>query len=325
MRGWGEIFCSHCSTHHHSLTQSVCSLFHGPAVKEAAVQRRHNLYRDSLILTNSDPNLQLLGEIPSVEWSTKFGGDEVEGSGDAGEVKESVSSRRRKQVVSMIQLDGVPLPYESCLEVPGVELIPEEDAEMTEDKDGGKPNEDVHLSDDPKSPDSVNEIRGLINPMLEMVLPASERNQDYSLKRTGTEIRTGTVITQDGLEEDITHLTTKVETVSRKSVRDKSSPQAILRELKGIGKNEDDKPEVFECTSEEMEVRQDASEHTAEVSAAESDTESSPKSPLVTDSSLGSDSGFQSLTSKGMDEVDPLPLNESLDKEEKITSPVKVV
>lgn len=297
-------------------------------MKEAAVQRRHNLYRDSLILTNSDPNLQLLGENPSVEWSTKFGGDEVEGSVDAAEVKEGSSSRRRKEVVSMIQLDGVPLPYESCLEVPGVELIPEENAEMTGGKDGGKANEDLDLSDDPKSPDSVNEIRGLINPMLEMVLPASERNQkEDSLKRVGTEIRTGTVVTEDGLKEDITHLTTKVETVSRKSVRDKSSPQAILQELKGIRKHEVDKPEemVLESTSEETEVRPDASEQTAEVSAAESDSESSPKSPLVTDSSLGSDSGFQSLTSKGMDEVDALPLNESLDKEEKITSPVKVV
>uniref|UniRef100_A0A674N9B8 Niban apoptosis regulator 2a n=1 Tax=Takifugu rubripes TaxID=31033 RepID=A0A674N9B8_TAKRU len=298
------------------------------AVKEAAVQRRHNLYRDSIILSNSDPNLQLLGETPSVEWSTKFGGNEVDGSVDVAEVKEGGSSRRRKQVVSMIQLDGVPLPYESCLEVPGVELIPEEDAEMTEGKDGGKDNEDLDPCDNPKSPDSVNEIRGLINPMLEMVLPASERNQEEdSLKRTGMEIRTGTVISEDGLEEDITHLTTKVETVSRKSVRDKSSPQAILQELKGMRKHEADKPEemVFESTSEETEVRPDASEQTAEVSTAESDGESSPKSPLVTDSSLGSDSGFQSLTSKGMDEVDPLPLNESLDKEEKITSPVKVV
>lgn len=295
-------------------------------MKEAAVQRRHNLYRDSLILTNSDPNLQLLGENPSVEWSTKFGGDEMEGSVDATQVNEGGSSRRRKQVVSMIQLDGVPLPYESCLEVPGVELIPEEDAGMTEGKDGGKANEDLDPCDDPKSPDSVNEIRGLINPMLEMVLPASERNQEDSLKCIGTEVRTGTVITEDGLEEDITHLTTKVETVSRKSVRDKSSPQAILQELKGFRKHEADKPEemVFESTSEETEVRPDAGEQTAEVSTAESDSESSPKSPLVTDSSLGSDSGFQSLTSKGMDEVDPLPLNESLDKE-KNTSPVKVV
>lgn len=293
-------------------------------MKEAAVQRRHNLYRDSIVLTNSDPNLHLLGETPSVEWSTKFGGEGVEGSGNASEAKEGVSSRRRKQVVSMIQLDGVPLPYESCLEVPGVELIPEEDAEMTEGKDEGEDN-DLDLNDDPKSPDSVNEIRGLINPMLEMVLPASERIQQEALRRTETEIRTGTIVTEDGVE-DITHVTTKVETVSRKSVKDKSSTQAILQELKGSKKQEANKPEevVAESTNEEMEVQEDASKQTVEVSAAESDTESSPKSPLVTDSSLGSDSGFQSLTSKGVDDVDPLPLNESLN-EEIITSPVNMV
>ncbi|CAF92560.1 unnamed protein product, partial [Tetraodon nigroviridis] len=88
------------------------------AVKEAAVQRRHNLYRDSLVLTNSDPNLQLLGESNSVEWSTKFGGEAPDRSVNAGEAQGEASSRRRKQVVSMIQLDGVTLPYESCLEVP---------------------------------------------------------------------------------------------------------------------------------------------------------------------------------------------------------------
>lgn len=294
-------------------------------MKEAAVQRRHNLYRDSLILTNSDPNLQLLGEIPSVEWSTKFGGDEVKGSVDAGEDEEGVSSRRRRQVVSMIQLDGVPLPYESCLEVPGVELIPEEDAEMTEGKDGGMDNEDLDLSNGPKSPDSVNEIRGLINPMLEMVLPASKQNQEDLLKSPGTEIKTGTVITEDGVIEDITHVTTKV-IVSRKSVKDKASPQAILQELKGTKKHEADKPEevVIESTNEETEVREDDCEQTTEVSTAESDTESAPKSPLVTDSGLGTDSGFQSLTSKGMDGIDPLPLNESLDKEN-IQIPVEVL
>lgn len=302
----------------------MCSLFNGPAVKEAAVQRRHNLYRDSLVLNNSDPNLQLLGETPAVEWSTKFGSDELEGSMNAGEVKEESSSRRRKQVVSMIQLDGLPLPYESCLEVPGVELIPEEDAEMTEGKNAAKHEEELEPSDDPKSPDSVNEIRGLINPMLEMVLPASERNQEEALRRTQTEIKTGTVTMEDGLEEDITHVTTKV-TISRKSLKDKSSPQAILQELKGTKKHEADKPEQMVVESAMEELQRDAGEQTAEVSAAESDTESSPKSPLVTDSSLGSDSGFQSLTSKLMDEVDPLPLKESLHQGEKIASPVDML
>lgn len=108
------------------------------AVKEAAVQRRHNLYRDSIVLSNSDPNLHLLGDNPSIDWAGQYGGDQEEVDGaenDAeydGEV-ESVTSRKKKrvkQVVSLIQMDGTAvLPSESCLEVPGVEDIPEEDGE----------------------------------------------------------------------------------------------------------------------------------------------------------------------------------------------------
>uniref|UniRef100_I3K5A2 Niban apoptosis regulator 2a n=1 Tax=Oreochromis niloticus TaxID=8128 RepID=I3K5A2_ORENI len=116
------------------------------AVKEAAVQRRHNLYRDSIILTNSDPNLHLLGENPQVDWATKFGGDEPEGpvsSADEGRV----FGRRRKQVVSMIQPDG--------------------EDQLGKEEDLG-----------PKSPDSVNEIRDLINPVVEVVVPVSKVEQN---------------------------------------------------------------------------------------------------------------------------------------------------
>uniref|UniRef100_A0AAQ6A343 PH domain-containing protein n=1 Tax=Amphiprion ocellaris TaxID=80972 RepID=A0AAQ6A343_AMPOC len=134
------------------------------AVKEAAVQRRHNLYRDSIILTNSDPNLHLLGETPGVDWAAKFGGEEPDGSVEA---EERGSGRRRKQVVSMIQLDGFTLPYESCLEVPG----------------------------DPKSPDSVNEIRDLINPVVEVVLPVTEEgkkdNPLHGPPETGEKLQRG--------------------------------------------------------------------------------------------------------------------------------------
>uniref|UniRef100_A0A4W6FFP1 Niban apoptosis regulator 2a n=1 Tax=Lates calcarifer TaxID=8187 RepID=A0A4W6FFP1_LATCA len=99
------------------------------AVKEAAVQRRHNLYRDSIILTNKGP-----------------AGDSTDG-GSFG--------RRRKQVVSMIQLDG------------------EEEKEEEEENLG------------PKSPDSVNEIRDLINPKMEVVLPVSEEEQSDITNGTG--------------------------------------------------------------------------------------------------------------------------------------------
>lgn len=104
------------------------------AVKEAAVQRRHNLYRDSIVLSNSDPNLHLLGDNPSIDWAGQYGGEqeEVDGAEDDGEV-ESVTSRKKnraKQVVSLIQVEGTTvLPGESCLEGPGVEDIPEEDGE----------------------------------------------------------------------------------------------------------------------------------------------------------------------------------------------------
>ncbi|XP_035523560.1 protein Niban 2a [Morone saxatilis] len=294
------------------------------AVKEAAVQRRHNLYRDSIILTNSDPNLHLLGENPSVDWATKFGGDELEGSINVGGIDGGGSGKRRRQVVSMIQLDGVPLPYESCLEVPGVELIPEEDAEMSEGLE-----EDMGLPEEPKSPDSVNEIRDLINPVVEMVLPMSEESQSDTTN--GTEPTTGVITMEDGVQEAVTHVTTVVDDVPSKSPREKSSPQTILQQLIGSKKQEADKVEhqqeaAIKNAIEEIEiaVQEDDSERIAEVSAADSDYESSPKPPLATDSSSRGDSGFQSPTNEGLDEGEPQPITNSLNGEDKIIDPVEV-
>lgn len=105
------------------------------AVKEAAVQRRHNLYRDSIVLSNSDPSLHLLGESPSIDWAGEYGAaqEETDGTGEDGEGQneESQKTRRMKQVVSMIQVEGSTLPsnIESCIEVPGVKDIPEENGE----------------------------------------------------------------------------------------------------------------------------------------------------------------------------------------------------
>uniref|UniRef100_A0A3B4B0P4 Niban 1/2/3 domain-containing protein n=1 Tax=Periophthalmus magnuspinnatus TaxID=409849 RepID=A0A3B4B0P4_9GOBI len=152
------------------------------AVKEAAVQRRHNLYRDSIVLTNSDPNLHLLGEEDQVDWRSKFS------------VKErSNSGTKRNQVVSMIQLEGVPLPYESCLEVPGEDLIPEEEDSLSSQE------EDV------KTP--INQIRDLIHPVVELVVPASDQEEVAS----GTESKTGLVVMEDGIQEEVTHVTTKLD------------------------------------------------------------------------------------------------------------------
>ncbi|XP_034027197.1 protein Niban 2b [Thalassophryne amazonica] len=103
------------------------------AVKEAAVQRRHNLYRDSIVLGHSDPNLHLLGEKPSIDWAEEYGAaEEADAVGEEDEV--SQKRKRMKQVVSMVQDEGAAvLPNESCMDVPGVEGITEEGENSGED------------------------------------------------------------------------------------------------------------------------------------------------------------------------------------------------
>lgn len=135
------------------------------AVKEAAVQRRHNLYRDSIVLNNSDPSLHLLGENPSIDWAGEYGGGREEAGEDAkGDTEdrgeESQKWRRMKQVVSMIQVEGSAVPdSESCIEAPGVEDIPEEGGDEEEKSDGegsADPNGSEASGD---LPDSSNEVK----------------------------------------------------------------------------------------------------------------------------------------------------------------------
>ncbi|NP_001180968.2 protein Niban 2 [Macaca mulatta] len=106
------------------------------AVKEAAVQRKHNLYRDSMVMHNSDPNLHLLAEGAPIDW-----GEEYSNSGGGGSPSPSTPEaatlsekrRRAKQVVSVVQDEEVGLPFEASPESPS-----------------------------PASPDSVTEIQGLL-------------------------------------------------------------------------------------------------------------------------------------------------------------------
>ncbi|NWX23514.1 NIBL1 protein, partial [Aegotheles bennettii] len=102
------------------------------AVKEAAVQRKHNLYRDSMVMHNSDPNLHLLGEGTPIDWGEEYSGQP--------EPEPAAERRRRaKQVVSVIQDEEGGLPYEALLR-------PREPQEP----EPGAP---------PSSPDRVEEIR----------------------------------------------------------------------------------------------------------------------------------------------------------------------
>ncbi|XP_077352714.1 protein Niban 2a [Festucalex cinctus] len=246
------------------------------AVKEAAVQRRHNLYRDSIVMTDSDPNLHLLGKNPPVDWATKFGNGEPEGpSGDA----DGGSGKRRKQVVSMIQLDEVPQPYESCLDVPGVELIPEEDTVASTDSEEQA---EADVCKEPSSPDSVEEIRDLINPVMEVVVP-EETKSDAS---NGTVPTSSNINPEDGAQEEVSHVTAVVEDVPAKSPQEKKSPRSILQQLVGNKKQEADKEEAeIKSAIEEIElaVQEVDGEQTAQVSAGKSD--STPQPPMATDSS----------------------------------------
>ncbi|XP_057355036.1 protein Niban 2 isoform X2 [Manis pentadactyla] len=105
------------------------------AVKEAAVQRKHNLYRDSMVMHNSDPNLHLLAEGAPIDWGEEYGG-----SGDSGSPSPTIPEaatlsekrRRAKQVVSVIRDEDAGLPFEAVPEPPS-----------------------------PASPDRVSELRGL--------------------------------------------------------------------------------------------------------------------------------------------------------------------
>ncbi|XP_051907115.1 protein Niban 2-like [Hippocampus zosterae] len=265
------------------------------AVKEAAVQRRHNLYRDSIVLTNSDPDLQALGENLPVDWATKFGNGQPEGGsgdGDGG------SGKKRKQVVSMIQLEGVPLPYESCLEVPGVELIPEEQAAASDD---AEEQAEADACGGPKSPDSVDEIRDLINPVTEVVLP-DEIQSDAS---------NGTLPTlADGTQEEVSHITTLVEDVPLKSPQEKRSPQSILQQLVGNKEQEDEKEEAaIKSAIEEIElaVQEGEREQTTEVSATKSDSSRQPAS-----------------AKDSAPHEEPQPVQKSLNGDDSIIDPVEV-
>lgn len=105
------------------------------AVKEAAVQRKHNLYRDSVVMHNSDPNLHLLAESAPIDWGEEYGdsGDGSGGSPSPGVPQVATLSekrRRAKQVVSVVQDEEAELPFEVG---------------------------------SPATPDSVTEIRGLLS------------------------------------------------------------------------------------------------------------------------------------------------------------------
>ncbi|XP_036954813.1 protein Niban 2b isoform X4 [Acanthopagrus latus] len=265
------------------------------AVKEAAVQRRHNLYRDSIVLSNSDPNLHLLGENPSIDWAGEYGGtqEEVDGTGEdaegdaEGQADVSNKRRRVKQVVSMIQIEGSPaLPGESCIEVPGVNDILEEDGEEEEEEDGYEgENSDGKASSDQNESTS---------PQASQCAPDGSVSKEEEAK---PEVQ--------GRED--------IPTESATAVEEKGEGSQMTAEEQ-LPSNQEVSEELLPPPPPSKEIPSEATEM-----ASESASEATPVLPPPPHN----DSGFQSPSSEGTEEeeVAPPPVEEHPEVREEVVPP----
>lgn len=265
------------------------------AVKEAAVQRRHNLYRDSIVLSNSDPSLHLLGENPSIDWAKEYGGDQEEvdsagedvaGTGEDAEGdaevqgEESHKRRRMKQVVSMIQVEGSPVQPESCVEVPGINDIPEEDGEEVDEEGDEEGEEEVKAGDGEESSDgkSSSDQNETASPK------ASENPPDMSNGSISKEEEAKPV--KQGKEE----VPLKVETATESATAIENSER------------EDNKPMVEEQPSSiqmSEEVLPPPPPPSEEIPSEATDPENPPEVTSDFPPPPHDDSGFQSPSSEG--------------------------
>ncbi|XP_056274879.1 protein Niban 2b isoform X2 [Pseudoliparis swirei] len=124
------------------------------AVKEAALQRRHHLYRDSVVLSSSDSALQLLGGPAPIDWAAEAGAPREELGGAGGDAQRR---RRVKQVVSMIQVEGSPVLCVEGPEEPGQNRVPVEvqSAPAKEEEGGGGASQ--WMEEEPPSNQEVSE------------------------------------------------------------------------------------------------------------------------------------------------------------------------
>ncbi|XP_003228017.1 protein Niban 2 [Anolis carolinensis] len=143
------------------------------AVKEAAVQRKHNLYRDSIVMHNSDPNLHLLGEDKPINWGEEFG------EGDSDQLDEK--QRRAKQVVSVIHTDEGNVPYD----VTSLEMSP----------DASEP-EELENSPTPGSPNSLKELRTMLVKEFQVESPIAVAGKAEEQLSNGTIIQESKVVAE---------------------------------------------------------------------------------------------------------------------------------
>uniref|UniRef100_A0A673Z928 Niban apoptosis regulator 2b n=1 Tax=Salmo trutta TaxID=8032 RepID=A0A673Z928_SALTR len=272
------------------------------AVKEAAVQRRHNLYRDSIVLTSSDPNLHLLGDNPAIDWAGEFGTGPEEGR------------RRMKQVVSMIQLDGSPiLVNESCLEVPSVDGIPEEREGEVQDADALSSPEIVHQDPVKVNATTSKEKKKAPPP------PVQPENSPSPALTNGSILKGGESVTilsvapevQTKISEDVTQEAEhekkflEIESSLQDSDNTASAIESAIREIENAVQEEDSEPGV-EVAAVSQETAAEVSPSSQEVSSVPSSKEKESLK-TVQEEALAPAALTQEDTSPSSEAVSPLP------------------
>ncbi|XP_067087643.1 protein Niban 2b isoform X1 [Osmerus mordax] len=294
------------------------------AVKEAAVQRRHNLYRDSIVLTNSDPNLHLLEDKPSIDWAEEYGaqeeaeGQEKEEEGaeqESGDGAAAQRRRRMKQVVSMIQPEDSPeLTNESCLEVPGVEGIPEEEEEEEEEHEEEK----AEASPPTESPDHETK---------------NETSLKADILETPPALTNGSVLREVEMPEVKTQASPEPQEVdetesSSQDAENASAIQSAIQEIDNAVQEADIEQVTVEVDASPSDQESPAPSEEVSAALAEQGVLSTPTGPRpelspvqeeqentaeVTEHTLDSpppshdESGFQSSTSEVLEEEEEVP------------------
>uniref|UniRef100_A0A673Z943 Niban apoptosis regulator 2b n=1 Tax=Salmo trutta TaxID=8032 RepID=A0A673Z943_SALTR len=291
------------------------------AVKEAAVQRRHNLYRDSIVLTSSDPNLHLLGDNPAIDWAGEFGTGPEEGQGqddeegeETGDTGEAHRRRRMKQVVSMIQLDGSPiLVNESCLEVPSVDGIPEEREGEVQDADALSSPEIVHQDPVKVNATTSKEKKKAPPP------PVQPENSPSPALTNGSILKGGESVTilsvapevQTKISEDVTQEAEhekkflEIESSLQDSDNTASAIESAIREIENAVQEEDSEPGV-EVAAVSQETAAEVSPSSQEVSSVPSSKEKESLK-TVQEEALAPAALTQEDTSPSSEAVSPLP------------------
>ncbi|XP_052411334.1 protein Niban 2b [Carassius gibelio] len=281
------------------------------AVKEAAVQRRHNLYRDSIVLTDSDPNLHLLGENPPIDWAEEYGGgpEEVDGEHNTGDPE--VQRRRRvKQVVSMIQIEGNAsvLPNESCLEVPAVDDIPEEGTEVRSDTSLSQKSE-KQVSNGTKEDVNKNAVDDK-PPTNRSILKEEESTTERSLQDTASKSAIDSAIQEiEKAVQEEEHEVRTQEIAESSSSKEETAAEEVKptsncedgAQIKPAETNKDttsstEKPSDSPVREEKAVTPPDQQENHIMASTQDSQTEN----PIA--SSQPDDSGFQSSTNEAAEE-----------------------